>query len=104
MNINEYIDSCKTTCTYTIISFVLIFIFILSPIKNFFFYSLFGKITILLVLGYAISKNIKNTFDFSKVTMNEEVITIKNTNLMCGAIFSVFLLVLFLTVLRSLFY
>lgn len=102
--INNYVDSCKTTCICTIVSIILIFIFILSPIKRFLFSSILGKLFILLILGYAIQNNIKNTFEFSKVVMNGEVMTVKNTNLLCGAIFSVLLFFLFLSVIRSFFY
>ena len=102
--INDYVDSCKTTCICTIFSIILIFIFILSPIKRFIFSSIVGKLFILLILGYAILNNIKNTVDFSKVIMNGDAMTVQNTNLLCGAIFSVLLFFLFLSVIRSFFY
>ena len=102
--INDYLDSCKTTCICTIVSIILIFIFILSPINKFLFSSILGKLVILLILGYAILNNVKNTFDFSKIVMNGDALTVKNTNLLCGAIFSVLLFFLFLSVIRSFFY
>ena len=102
--IDNYINSCKTTCFCTVISIILIFVFILSPIKQFIFYSIIGKLFILFILGYAITNNTKNTFDFSKVVMNADITTIQNTNLLCGFIFSMFLIFLFLSVIRSFFY
>lgn len=102
--INSYVNSCKTTCICTVVSIVLIFIFMLSPIKRFFFSSIIGKLSILVILGYAMVNNMKTTFAFSKVVLNGDMKTVKNTNLLCGAIFSVLLFFLFLSVVRSFFY
>lgn len=101
--INSYVNSCKTTCICTVVSIVLIFIFMLSPMKRFFFSSIIGKLAILVILGYAILNNVKTTFAFSKVVLNEDITSVKNTNLLCGAIFSLLLFFLFLSVVRSFF-
>lgn len=104
--IAEYMKSSQHICMSSSISILLILIFIVSPLNKYFMTSLFGKLIILILLGYTLFFNVKLTTKFSK-QFNTSVMsgswTPIKTNLICSHIFSGFLFVLFLSVLRCLF-
>ena len=78
----------------------------MTPLNSFVLSSIFGKVIILLLLGYTIFYNVTKTNIFAKNfninMLGEEWDPIK-TNIACSYIFTGFLLVLFLTVLQQLF-
>jgi hypothetical protein len=100
----NYSNGTKNVCTCTIISIVLILIFIISPLNNFIIASIFGKTIILGILLFALYKNISVTFEFSKNIgfFSGEWNTLK-TNILCSYTFSVFIIILILSVLNRLF-
>ena len=102
---STYSNNSKNVCMYTTISIILILIFIISPVSNFFISSLIGKIAALLILGYALYENYMNTIYFSKNT-NVSIFTgsmdnIK-MNIICSYVFSFFILLLFFSLLKNL--
>lgn len=100
----QYSDGTKNVCICTIISIFLIFIFIVSPINNFVLASTFGKLIILLTLAFTLYKNLSITFNFSKniVMLEGEWNSIK-TNVICSYLFSAFIFILIISVLKRLF-
>ena len=102
----EYANSTQYICLSSIISIMLIFLFMISPIKKFLMTSFLGKVSILTLLGFTLFYNIKLTNKLSNEMniqlLNGEWDTIK-TNLTCSYIFSVFLFFLFLSVFRCLY-
>jgi len=102
----EYAKSTKHVCLCTTISVVLIIIFMLSPLNQFMMTSIFGKIIILTLLGYTLYANYKQTNMFSK-KFNIEMMSSSwdpvKTNISCSYVFSLFLIILILSVIRSLF-
>jgi hypothetical protein len=102
----EYAKATQDVCMCLSLSIFLIVIFILSPLNNFLLTSIFGKVIIILLLGFTIFYNIRQTNKFSHnfnvSLMSGEWSTIK-TNVAYSYIFTVFLLVLMVTVLRNLF-
>ena len=102
----EYAKATQDVCMCLSLSIFLIVIFILSPLNNFLLTSIFGKVIIILLLGFTIFYNIRQTNKFSQnfnvSLMSGEWSTIK-TNVAYSYIFTVFLLVLMVTVLRNLF-
>jgi hypothetical protein len=98
--LNEHICLC---CT---ISICLILIFILSPMNNYVMVSVIGKIFILLLLSYTVFYNVYLTNRFSnqinEYLDNNNSISIK-TNIICSYIFSLFLFILIVSVIRSFF-
>lgn len=101
----EYVKSSQNICLYTIISILLIFFFMISPINKFLMTSFLGKISILVLLGYILYYNIILTNKLSNKMnisfLNGQWNMIK-TNLTCSYIFSLFLFLLFLSVIRCL--
>ena len=103
----EYARSTQNVCLCISISAFLIILFIMTPLNSFVLSSVFGKIIILILLGYTIFYNVMKTNIFSKnfnidLTSGGDWDPIK-TNIACSYIFTGFLLVLFLTVLQQLF-
>lgn len=104
----EFAKSTQNVCLSIVITIVLIIVFMMSPLNNFLLSSVFAKIVILIVLGYTIYYNIKQTQQFANkfnisMSSSENGWNIVNTNVLCSYIFSLFLLVLFLSVIRTFF-
>ena len=53
-NINEYVKSSQHICMSSAVSIILILLFIISPINQFFLTSLFGKMVILILLAFTL--------------------------------------------------
>ena len=88
------------------LSVILIIVFMMTPLNTSILSSIFGKVMILTLLGYTIYYNTVNTnklvnqFNISITSGNWDVL---KTNIVCSYIFSLFLLVLWLSVVRSIF-
>ena len=105
-NVREYVDSSQSICMYSTISIVLILLFIISPINKFFLTSLFGKTVILVLLAYTLYYNVVLTNKFTNqlnIYLVDGTWNSIKTNVTCSYIFSLFLFVLFLSVIRTLF-
>jgi hypothetical protein len=104
--ITKYAKSSEHICLCSTISICLILIFIFSPINKFIMASTIGKLIILILLAYTMFNNIQftNTFsrDISMYLANGQSSHV-NTNIICSYVFSLFLFVLILSVLRSFF-
>jgi hypothetical protein len=102
----EYAKSTQNVCLCLSISTFLIMLFIMSPLNSFILSSFFGKIIILILLGYTIfyniTKNLKFSNDFSINIFSGDWNPVI-MNVMCSYVFSGFLIVLLLTVLQKLF-
>ena len=103
--ITDYAKSSKHICLCSTISICLILIFMFSPMNNFIMTSAIGKVTILILLAYTLFYNVKLTNIFSsKITPyldNTDNSSSVKTNIMCSYIFSFFLLILIISVIRS---
>ena len=104
--VTEYAKSSEHICLCSTISICLILIFIFTPLNNFLMTSRIAKLTISLLLIYTLFNNIKFTNKFS----NKINISLANgqwspvkTNIMCSYVFSGFLFILILSVVRSFF-
>jgi hypothetical protein len=83
---------------------MLIILFILSPLNSFLISSIFGKAIILSLLGYMIYYNFKQTNTFSNnfnISLTSGNWNPIKTNVICSYVFSVFILVLMVSVFRS---
>jgi hypothetical protein len=100
----EYAKSTQNVCMCLGISIFLIILFMMTPLNSFILSSVFGKVIIIALLGYTLYYNISQTNKFSKnfnislTTGNWDEL---KTNITCSYIFSLFLLVLLLSVLRK---
>ena len=101
----EYAKATQDVCMCLSLSIFLIVLFILSPLNKFLLTSIFGKVIIILLLGFTIFYNIKQTgkfsHDFNVSLLSGDWSTIK-TNIAYSYIFTVFLVILLVTVLRVL--
>ena len=103
-NLLIFTDSTKKICTCSAISIFLIILFIISPLSNFFITSTLMKIITLIILAYTIYLNIIQTNYLKNATnvVNSDIIVSQlNTNIMCSYIFTLFLGLLGIFVVKS---
>lgn len=99
----EYAKSTQKVCMCLAISVFVIILFMMTPLKSFILSSIVGKIIIITLLGYTIYYNINQT---NKVSNNYNISLMSGnwnelkTNVICSYIFTLFLLVLLLSVVR----
>ena len=104
INLIIYTDSTKKICTCSAVSIFLIILFIISPLSNFFMTSMLMKIIILIILAYTIYLNIIQTNYLrtaTNVVKSENVMSQLNTNILCSYIFTLFLGLMGIFVIRS---
>ena len=102
----EFTKSTQNVCMCVGLSMLFIILFMMTPLNSFLLSSIFGKVIILTLLGYTLYYNVSQTNKFSN-NFNISLIdgnwdTLK-TNVVCSYIFSVFLLVLMISVIRKIF-
>jgi len=103
-NLLIFTDSTKKICTCSAISIFLIVLFIISPLSNFFITSSLMKIVILIILAYTIHLNIIQTNylkNAANLVNSDIVISQLNTNIMCSYIFTLFLGLLGIFIIKS---
>ena len=101
-----FTDDTKKICTCSAISIFLIILFIISPLSNFLITSTFMKIITLIILGYTIYLNNKQT-DLLKLATNsvssEQLKSQLNINILCSYIFTLFIGLLIIFTIKSFF-
>jgi hypothetical protein len=106
-NLTIFTDVTKKMCICSFASMVMIILFIISPLSNFFRTSLFMKVIIVIILTYTVYLNFLQTNLLRNVTMSnsnsEDVKTQINMNIICSYIFSIFLVILLFFVIKSFF-
>ena len=103
-NLIIFTDSTKRICTCSAISIFLIILFIISPLNNFVMTSMIMKIIILIILSYTIYLNIIQTNYLrtaTNVANSENVMSQLNTNILCSYIFTLFLGLMGIFVIKS---
>jgi hypothetical protein len=102
----QYAKSTQNMCICLAISLFLIIVFIMTPLNNFILSSILSKIIILLLLGYiiyyTITKTNKFTNDFN-VSLTSGNWNVLKTNIICSYIFSFFLIILMVSIIRQIF-
>ena len=102
----EYAKSTQNVCICLAISLFLIILFIMTPLNTFVLSSIFGKIIILTLLGYTIYYNTIATNKFIKdfnISLTSGDWDVLKTNILCSYVFSAFLIILMLSVIRQIF-
>ena len=105
-NISNYVKSSRNISVFVVLSIFFIFIFMFSPLNNTTI-AFIGKLSILILLGYAFYKNCYITFHFSKdsnLVFTQGSWNNQKTNVICSYVFSLFILLLLFRVLKSFFY
>ena len=100
----EYDNVTKKVCLCSFISIALIVLFIITPLSNFVIASNFMKIIILIILGYTIYLNYHQT-NLMRLNKSDspEISTQMDANIKCSYVFTFFLGLLFIFVIKSLF-
>ena len=105
-NLTIFTDITKNVCTCSAISISIIVLFVISPLSNFFKTSLFMKIIALLILLYTIYLNIQQTnlLQAAGSSVNSEKVKSQlNMNIICSYVFTVFIGLLIIFVIKSFF-
>lgn len=103
-SLNTFTDTTKKVCTCSAISIFLIVLFIISPLSNFFLTSTLMKIITILLLGYTVYLNSQQTEYLRKVNqlnLSTQVTSQLNLNIICSYIFTLFLSLLIIFVIKS---
>jgi hypothetical protein len=105
-NLMIFTDSTKKVCICSATSIFIIVLFIISPLSNFFKTSLFMKILSLALMVYTIYLNNEQTNSLRNAIKNvksEQVKSQLNLNLICSYIFTIFIGLLIIFVIKSFF-
>lgn len=104
--ISGYNDHTKTICLCSFTSIIIVILFILSPLSNFFKTSLLMKLFALIILAYTIyliliqTNNLKGILNTEKP---QHITSQISTNIICSYIFTIFLIILFVSIIKSFF-
>lgn len=105
-NLLIFTSDTKKVCLCSATSIFLIIIFIISPLSNFFTTSLLMKIITVLILVYTIYLNNKQTLllrDASSLINSEKLKAQLNLNIICSYVFTIFIGLLIIFVVKSFF-
>ena len=105
-NLMIFTDETKKVCICSATSIFLIVLFIISPLSNFFATSLLMKILILAILIYTIYLNNNQTTQLriaSSIIDSERLKSQLNMNIICSYIFTLFIGLLIIYVVKSFF-
>ena len=103
-NLSIFTQETKNICLCTATSIMIIILFVISPLSNFFKTSLFMKILSVVLMGYIIFLNYKQTDllrSASTITDSLAVQSQLNTNILFSYIFTFFIGLLIIFVLKS---
>jgi hypothetical protein len=105
-NLKVFTDTTKNVCMCSALSIFLIILFIITPLSKLFKTSIFMKIIILIILGYTIYLNNKQTFllrEAGKGNVSPAIKSQLNMNVICSYVFTFFICLLFIFVIKSFF-
>lgn len=105
-SLNTFTETTKKVCTCSAISIFLIVLFIISPLSRFFITSIFMRIVILLLLAYTLYLNSQQTEylrNASLMKVSNEIASQLNINIICSYVFTLFIGLLIIFVLKSFF-
>lgn len=105
-NLTIFTDETKKVCTCSAISIFIIILFVISPLSNFFKTSVFMKLIALILMGYTLFLNNNQTSLLRSAYLNtntQEVNSQLNVNIICSYVFSIFIGLLIIFVVKSFF-
>ena len=105
-NLITFTDTTKKVCACSAISIFLIVLFVISPLSNFFLTSVFMKLVTLILLSYTIILNIQQTNylrNASQLKLSKEVSSQLTINIVCSYVFTLFIGMLVIFVIKSFF-
>jgi hypothetical protein len=105
-NLMVFTDSTKKVCMCSATSIFLIVLFIISPLSNFFKTSMLMKVIALVLMVYTIYLNNEQTNSLrnaNQLVKSEEVKSQLNMNILCSYVFTIFIGLLIIFVIKSFF-
>jgi hypothetical protein len=102
----EYAKSTQNVCMCLSVTIFFIILFMMTPLNTFLLSSIFGKVIIFTLLGYTLYYNLYNTNKFANtfnISLTSDSWNTIKTNIVCSYIFSLFLLVLLVSLIRKMF-
>jgi hypothetical protein len=101
---STYAINSKNVYIFTTVAMVIIIIFMITPLNNFFITSIIAQIIVIIILAFALYQNYQNANFLSNATntsfYNGEWNSIK-TNIISSYIFSIFIIVLIFSVIKN---
>jgi len=107
INLNIFTDKTKSICLCTATSIFIIVAFIITPLSNFYKTSIIMKLVSLIIMGYILYLNYGQTEllrSASKIADTEQIQSQLNKNIICSYVFTLFIGLLFIFVLKSFFF
>jgi hypothetical protein len=105
-NLTVFTDITKNICSCSAVAIFIIVLFVISPLSNFYKTSLFMKLIVLILLGYIIFLNYKQTNLLRNANISaasEKVNSQLNVNIICSYVFTIFIGLLIIFVIKSFF-
>ena len=103
-NLSFFTQETKNICLCTATSIMIIIMFVISPLSNFFKTSLLMKIISLILMVYIITLNYKQTSILRSASSVADSVAVQsqlNTNIFCSYIFTFFIGLLIIFVFKS---
>lgn len=104
INLSIFTQETKNMCLCTATSIMIIILFVISPLSNFFKTSLFMKILAMGLMTYIIFLNYKQTDLLRSAISNADSLAVQsqlNINILCSYIFTFFIGLLIIFVFKS---
>jgi len=105
-NLNSFTNNTKNICICSTTAIVLIILFIISPLSNFFKTSLLMKVIIVIILVYGIYLNTNQTSSLRSIGVssnNEKTQSQLSMNIICSYVFTLFMGILLIFVIKTFF-
>jgi predicted ABC-type exoprotein transport system permease subunit len=105
-SISKYSKDYRIISICTTISLIILFIIVVSPLNSYNVLSLISKIFVLIILIFALYQNLNINYKFSKasnISYLDDSWNIIKENLICSYVYSFFILVLIITIIKSIF-
>lgn len=105
-NLMIFTDDTKKVCLCSATSIFLIVLFVISPLSNFFKTSMLMKLIILVLMLYTIYLNNEQTNSLRRacqLSQSEQVKSQLNMNILCSYVFTIFIGLLIIFVIKSFF-
>ena len=105
-NLTIFTDETKKACTCSAIAIFIIILFVISPLSNFFKTSVFMKLIALILMGYTLFLNNNQTSLLRSAYLSTNTLEVNsqlNVNIICSYVFSIFIGLLIIFVVKSFF-
>jgi hypothetical protein len=105
-NLMIFTDGTKKVCMCSATSIFIIVLFIITPLSNFFKTSMFMKLVAIILLTYTLYLNNQQTNLLriaTQASQREQVKSQLNMNILCSYVFTIFIGLLIIFVIKSFF-